>query len=241
MYVGMRPRTRILVSRAAAGWRWSRSNRFARAVELHPCVDLVRIGSDYGGWVVPASLLGSNAVCYCCGVGDDVSFDRAVMERWGCSVHAFDPTPKAAALARRVAAEEPRYRFLEVGLWSSDSSVPFFAPPGATDPNEVENWSAKRAKGGLRIEARVRSLSSLMKELGHVRLDLLKLDIEGAEYEVLGAVLRDWLDIRVICVEFHKTPSVTPMIEMTQRLQAAGYRAVALDGFDVTFVRSHAS
>ena len=41
-----------------------------------------------------------------------------------------------------------------------------------------------------------------MKELGHKKLDLLKLDIEGAEYEVIESIIEDNLDIKLICVEF---------------------------------------
>lgn len=203
-----------------------------------PRDDLVRLGSEYGGWVVPSSMLDGDSVCYCCGVGDDVSFDLALIQRWGCVVHAFDPTPRAAALARTVAADEPRYAFSELGVWSRDDTISLFAPKDRSDAMQVENWSATPTQGpALQIDAKVRSISSLMRERGHTRLDLLKLDVEGAEYEVLGSALDEELDIRIVCVEFHKTPSVDPMIEMVRRLDAAGYGAVALDGFDVTFVR----
>jgi FkbM family methyltransferase len=41
-----------------------------------------------------------------------------------------------------------------------------------------------------------------MEQLGHDRIDLLKIDIEGAEYKVIESILADKLDIRVICVEY---------------------------------------
>ena len=38
------------------------------------------------------------------GVGEDASFDLGIIERFGCSVFAFDPTPRAIAFAEPIAA-----------------------------------------------------------------------------------------------------------------------------------------
>jgi len=42
-----------------------------------------------------------------------------------------------------------------------------------------------------------------MNELGHRKIDLLKIDMEGAEYKVIESIIEDRLDIGVIFVE-HK-------------------------------------
>ena len=39
-----------------------------------------------------------------------------------------------------------------------------------------------------------------MRELNHSRLDLLKLDIEGAEFEVLNSMIEDGVDATVLCI-----------------------------------------
>jgi FkbM family methyltransferase len=224
-----------LVEGVVHRWPWSRGNRFARTVRVAPSDHLVRIGSDYGGRVIPDGLLDEASVCYSGGVGLDASFDLGLIERYGCRVHAFDPTPAASAYARHVATQDERFEFHPLALWSSDGELTLWAPEDR-DPQQVENWSsAPDARNGQTLSAPCRSLESLSRELGHSRIDLLKLDIEGAEYEVLASALDDGIEIGVICVEFHKTPSIRPMIEMTRTLEATGFRAVALDGFDVTF------
>ena len=53
------------------------------------------------------------------------------------------------------------------------------------------------------FRAAVRSIPSLMKELGHDRLEVLKLDNEGAEYEVLDSCLSEEVSIDTLCVEIH--------------------------------------
>ena len=53
------------------------------------------------------------------------------------------------------------------------------------------------------IEVPVRRLSTIMRELGHGAIDLLKMDIEGAEYEVIADLLACGADVRQLLVEFH--------------------------------------
>ena len=73
------------------------------------------------------------------------------------------------------------------------------------------------------VELPVRSLSSAMTEAGHDRLDILKLDIEGAEYEVLDRLITDRLRPAVLCVEFDQPMPLHRTLGMTRRLVASGY------------------
>ena len=49
----------------------------------------------------------------------------------------------------------------------------------------------------------MRRVATLMRDLGHERLDVLKMDIEGAEYEVVADVLASGIDIGQLLIEFH--------------------------------------
>lgn len=66
-----------------------------------------------------------------------------------------------------------------------------------------------------------------MQSLGHDRIDLLKMDIEGAEYSVLRDFLSSGVRVGQLLVEFHhRWPEVG--IEKTKKaireLNQAGYR-----------------
>ena len=50
-------------------------------------------GSEYGGWPVTDRIFNSESVIYSFGIGNDISWDLAVIEHYGASVFAFDPTP----------------------------------------------------------------------------------------------------------------------------------------------------
>jgi hypothetical protein len=57
---------------------------------------LLRLGTDYGGWIIPAdSGLSTKSICYSAGAGEDISFDCALVERFHCQVRIIDPTPRA--------------------------------------------------------------------------------------------------------------------------------------------------
>jgi hypothetical protein len=67
-----------------------------------------------------------------------------------------------------------------------------------------------------------------MMQLGHNRLDVLKVDIEGAEYEVLPALLADGIEIDQILIEFHdRWVEGIPSKAVHEALVAKGYRLVA--------------
>src|SRR5579884_307621 len=89
--------------------------------------DMTRLGSSYGGWWVPASLITQESICYCAGVGEDISFDLQLIRDYGCSVWAFDPTPRVVEWIRQQPTPEG-FRFVPFGLWKQDGPVRFFAP-----------------------------------------------------------------------------------------------------------------
>jgi hypothetical protein len=67
--------------------------------------------------------------------------------------------------------------------------------------------------------------------LGHSKLDILKMDIEGLEFEVLDSILTSSIEIDQLCIEFHDrffpdTPSRTP--HAIKQLSRAGFELFAV-------------
>jgi hypothetical protein len=56
---------------------------------------------------------------------------------------------------------------------------------------------------GAVVDVSVHRLATIMAMLGHVRIDVLKMDVEGAEYMVLPDILRSGISPSQILVEFH--------------------------------------
>jgi FkbM family methyltransferase len=170
-----------------------------------PRLDLLRrterLGSDYGGWdVAVEGPLGSGAVVYSFGIGEDLSFDLALIERFGVTVHGFDPTPRSQ---HWVAQQRLPAQFVmhDYGLADRDGLLPFYPPD---NPAHVSHTVLEHAATRDRaIGVPMRRLDTIVRELGHDHLDLLKLDIEGAEYAVIEDLERSRIRPGQILVEFH--------------------------------------
>lgn len=198
---------------------------------IHPA-PLVTVGRGSGAWVVPAAALSNpQAIVYAVGVGENTDFDEALAGDHHLTVHAFDPTPRAIAHAAKVSARLPRFRFQPLGLWNEDADLTFHAP---ANPSHVSHSLTGLQGHRPSFTAPCRRLTTLMRDLGHNRVDLLKIDIEGAEYAVLRDILRAAVPVGALCVEFDETHSPQDagwrdrIAAMVAELEAGGYRLVAV-------------
>jgi hypothetical protein len=86
-------------------------------------------------------------------------------------------------------------------------------------------------------------LQSLMRQNGHSRIDLLKLDIEGSEYEIIDGFLSAAVPVAQLCVEFHHGMRTLPGIRRYQTIRAMfklamrGYKLLHVEGSNHTFLK----
>lgn len=186
-----------------------------------------RHGSDYGGWWICPTGLDGDSVVYSVGIGTDITFDLSLMGTYGLAIHAFDPTPGSIAYLKSLQLPAA-FTCHEVALAAADGSAAFLPP---ANPEHISHTLMRPGESDTRaIVVEVRRLSTIMRDLGHDRVDVLKMDIEGAEYEVLDDLLDQQLPVRQILVEFHhRFPGVgvEPTRRAVARLNAAGYRIFA--------------
>lgn len=181
-----------LVSRA----RGSRIHRPSRHVR-----GMMVIGSDYGGWAVVQEGLGPAAIVYSVGVGQDISFDLGMIERFGCAIEAFDPTPLSRAWIEAQPVP-PEFHFHPIGLGAADGEEVFHAPAieGHVSFSRTGTPEGDTTKT---VTCPIRRLSTLMQDLGHTRIDVLKMDIEGFEYAVVEDLIAGSIRPRQLLIEFH--------------------------------------
>ena len=144
--------------------------------------------------------LGPETVVYSFGVGTDIGFEISLIRMYGVQVHAFDPSPAAVAWIRTQRLPE-EFHFHELGVGTHDGMAEFFSPLDAANPN----WSmvTRAAEAGAVVQCPIRRLCSIARMLGHSRIDILKLDIEGAEYGVIADWLKEGPEVHQLLVEFH--------------------------------------
>ena len=204
-------------------------------VELH--------GSVYGGWAIASSRLTEKSVVYSVGIGTDASFDLSLIKRYGCAIYGFDPTPKSKDWVF-ANIDDPRFHFHPWALGRNSGSLVMFLPKNES------HVSGSFVKGdhlqgeGISVEAY--SFDDILQKLGHVYVDVLKMDIEGGEYIVIEQLIDTGALCRVgqLLIEFHHFfPSIgdVPTRKAIADLKAAGWGVAwhSPTGREVLFVKSH--
>jgi FkbM family methyltransferase len=115
-----------------------------------------------------------------------------MIQQHNAKVHGFDPTIESQ---RFIAKSHPlagfHYHCLAVA--GHDGQLDLYERHG----------KGGRKKGACFLRASCKKISSLVGELGHSRLDVLKIDVEGSEHPILEDVCLKGIPVSQIAVEFH--------------------------------------
>ncbi|KAF9279748.1 hypothetical protein BGZ68_007720 [Mortierella alpina] len=133
--------------------------------------DIQRVGplSDGGKWLCGMSLYEEHprakCVIYSFGVNYETRFEGEMLDRTDCEIFAYD----ASVTAMGPEATGPRAHF-----W------PYFIGRENKVDENGKTW---------------KTLKTLMQENGHDWIDILKVDIEGYEYQTFDAIMDDFGDV----------------------------------------------
>jgi FkbM family methyltransferase len=204
-----------------------RRRLFEAALErtpLHTGPRIVEVGSGYGSWPIPEGVVEPSWVCYCVGAGGDVSFDLDLIRRYGATVRAFDPVAAYIDSALAQAQGQARFSAHQAAIAKADGPLrmQLTHDRGSSSVSSAGLYDSDRF-----VELPGRTLPSLMKELGDERIELLKLDVEGAEYEILPQLDLRRLGVELFAVQLHHTGTVRQARALIGGLAREGYVAVA--------------
>ncbi len=222
---------------------------------------LTHIGTSYGGWTVPMSAVVPGSIAVCVGAGEDISFD-VELNNSGMSVFTLDPTPRAKKHVREVLdgaaegqvvpiANSPsehydlrrfeitRHRFLDFGVSDENKTMRFWE---SKNPAHVSHSIVNLQHTDRYFDAKCIRLQTLCDECKIELIQILKLDIEGAEYAVLNDLLASHIRPNVICVEFDEgnfpqdRECLRRISDAVKKLKKSGYLLPAVEGWNFLFV-----
>jgi FkbM family methyltransferase len=159
-------------------------------------------GNGYGGFYVDPTLVPDNAIVYSFGIGEDISFDKAIIEKHGSKVYGFDPTPKSINYIKNNNTPEQFY-FHPFGIGEKTGTVTFNLPKNKEHVSGSV-YGHKLVDESNAVEVLLKEFKDIVSDLGHRHIDVLKMDIEGSEYAVMEGILNSGIPIKQILVETHE-------------------------------------
>lgn len=170
--------------------------------EIGPDDNVVDVGANIGVFSVLAARSTRGRVLAVEPFPENVAYLRRNLEANGCA-DRVDVVP--CALAEREG--RARLRLAERGVEHR-----------LTAPDEAE-------RAGRFLEVETRTLEALARERGLQRIDLLKLDCEGAEGRILASMPEALLaSVRRVAMEFHDDASALRHDQLQALLEAGGLR-----------------
>lgn len=213
-------------------------NKTLKGVQV-TCPDVVRMGHlQASGWDVCITNLTADAVVYSFGIDKDLSFEEELIEKLSLrNVHAFDPTPYAKDWIT-VAAKYHRLpdglHYHDVALAKLDGRLTMYRYRGS---REHTSHVLPGADVDETTTFRAARLKSIMRELRHEHVDVVKIDIEGGEYAVLADILHPPILFSQLLVEFHYFTANHDVNAVVRTLNELGFLIFSLgdrvlvDGF----------
>ena len=184
-------------------------------------IPVIDVGSGAGQWQIPANVVDQNWNCYCVGVGRNATFEVELCKKFGCKATSFDPTPAAVEYVKTL--EPIQFRFIPWAIWSEDGHLDLFSQEQGNNVN-LSVLDCERGEHICRVECY--QLKSVMQKLEHPKIDLLKIDIEGAWLPVIENFVASGISPRVFCVEFDSPTSIARVRRTVQLLSRVGLNLV---------------
>jgi FkbM family methyltransferase len=200
-----------------------------------------RLGTRYGGWWIDTRLISPDPLLIDCGLGEDISFPKAFSERFGGHIIGVECNPRSLRYCK--ANPISGMDILPRAMWTSTGqNLTFHLPKRDDRVSGSLVDSHEYVTGGDILSVETIDFPTLLQHAGRDECDILKLDIEGAEYEILASLIeKETLQMaRQVLVEFHHGIThhlLEETLDMVERLSACGFSLVYIEGRNYIFRR----
>lgn len=177
------------------------------------------------------------------GCGYEAEFSRHLINVFGVRAFGIDPTLKHRAPLHTLEQQtNGRFTHLPLAITAAAGTITFYESEHFESGSIHTDHTNVRRDSTLQYDVETLPISALAERVGAGRVDYLKLDLEGAEFEVIAQLdASDLAPFDQIFIEFHHHAVPHYSIEDTRRavekIRAAGYRVFSLDDHNYLFYR----
>jgi FkbM family methyltransferase len=192
------------------------------------CVPLASPNPGEQAWVISAERLPEEPLVYSLGLSENISFDLGMIQQHRAKVHGFDPTIESQRFIAK-SRIPAGFHYHPLAVAGHDGELDLYERLG----------KGGRKKGACFLRAYCKKMSSLVHELGHSRLDVLKIDVEGSEYSILEDVCLKQIPVSQIAVEFHhrfEEVGLSATVRAHQMLLRYGYQLAHISDWAEEFL-----
>lgn len=175
------------------------------------------------------------------GCGYEAEFSVSMIARYNLKAFAVDPTKKHAPYLQEIEKKEKgKFKHLALAVAPENGRIIFNESVSHESGSVLTEHVNIRQDEIRSYEVECVNLKGLVDKTGLQKIDLLKLDIEGLEYNLLSRVSEDDLKpFRQIFVEFHHK-TVPPYSrrhskEIVKHICSKGFSAFTADGRNYLF------
>ena len=237
-------------------------------IETHKKIN--SFGSEYGNWKFIHTNTLYNSIIISAGVGEDISFDVEYINFYNSTVIFVDPTPRALEYLKTVKEclgmpksqeykkggfqntssynltniKDNNFIIYKKALWSeSDKELNFYFPENERNVSSTlinSNFEKKRKY----IKVETISLEQILKENLINKLELIKVDIEGAEIEVITSMINKKIFPNQLLLEIdylrrNTISSIFKSIIFVKKILNSGYKLIKINNYEnYLFVRN---
>jgi FkbM family methyltransferase len=229
---------------------------------------IITLGSRYGGWTFVDAPNLQDSTIISCGLGEDASFDIEFANLYNANIILVDPTPRAVHHYNEIiqnlgstrtlnyrnnGAESVRsydlkglrknqLQLVEKAIWKNDFPIKFYLPKDKSHvSHSIVNFQNDYSSNTESILVEAITMRQLMGAFDLSTPPILKLDIEGAEADVIQNLLSHGIFPNQILIEYDEMQNLNNKIRQKiydchLSLLKANYKLVNIDNINFTYI-----
>ncbi len=199
---------------------------------------------NYSNSFILLDRLDSDSIVIDVGCAEDADFAQTVIKNFNVTCFAVDPTKKHSNALKSLEREYGGlFRYLQLAVGPTNGKIVFHESKDNQSGSLLDSHINVKNDNIIDYEVESVTLSKLFDKVGSDNISMLKLDIEGAEYDLLKSVTNEDLQkVDQIFIEFHHHAipeyDQKDTRQLVDKIINAGFSAFTYDNHNYLFYQT---